>query len=112
MTCPLFDPLTDKPTFASQFAARRHPEREKIVSNVQRLFLDRWPWASEETKLKYPKQDLEDLGLLCFPTAPEERAEIGTALLTFFFLYDDMLEEMDGTEVILSMLYPVHVRRY
>lgn len=102
----IFDPLTHTPNFVSQFLAHHHPEREKVASNVQRFFLDRWTWVSEESKLRYLEEDLEDLGLLFFHTVREDRAEIATTLHSFFFLYDDILEEMDGTEVTYSNFHP------
>lgn len=100
MPCLAFNPLTDTPILISRFSGHYHPDREKISLKVQRFFLDRWPWTSEAAKLKYPKHDLEGLGAVCFPTSREYFVEIGTAVMTFFFLYDDMLEEMETTEVI------------
>nr|BBH51512.1 putative sesquiterpene synthase [Clitopilus sp.] len=93
------NPLVDPPDFVSKFLAHDREDRDEIITSVQAYFLAHWDWPSPTRKAWYSKADLEDWTTLMCPAGPSERAWAFTAYVTFWFLYDDLMEIMGPEEL-------------
>ncbi|KAF5347345.1 hypothetical protein D9756_009965 [Leucocoprinus leucothites] len=92
------DALALHPEFVSRFPPKIHVNGDELVANVQAYFLERWPFASEKKKQDYLAMEVEPWALEIIYGAPMDRAELYVAWSTFYWLYDDMLEDLSAAE--------------
>ncbi|XEV01651.1 hypothetical protein FSHL1_006938 [Fusarium sambucinum] len=88
-------------TTRSRFVPRIHPLEKEVSEEVNKYFLDNWPFPNDLAKQKFVAAGFSRVTCYYYPVALDDRITLACRLLTLLFLIDDLLEHMslqDGSE--------------
>lgn len=80
------------------FTARKHPNTEEVVKQVNDFFLEHWPFKTEKHRKRFVEEGYAWFVCVNCPMSLEDRMHWGCRLLTTGFLIDDVLDSMSVKE--------------
>lgn len=90
-----FNKLQIPPT---AFTVRTHPLTDQVADEVNKYFLDNWPFPGEKERKKFVGADFPGFVCYYFPCSMNDRLRLVCEIVTHLFLIDDILETMSITE--------------
>jgi aristolochene synthase len=75
-------------------AARKHPNADEVVKQVNDFFLENWPFRTEKHRKRFVDEGYAWFVCINCPLSLDERMHWGCRLLTTGFLIDDLLDRM------------------
>ncbi|RYP68018.1 hypothetical protein DL771_006941 [Monosporascus sp. 5C6A] len=94
---------------SSRWTAEIHPRESEVTEEINRYFLEHWPFPNEKARKKFVDSEFPRATCITFPRALDDRIQFVCRLLTLLFLVDDLLEDMsleDGrayNEMLMAM---------
>jgi aristolochene synthase len=74
--------------------ARKHPNADEVVKQVNDFFLENWPFQTEKHRKRFVNEGYAWFVCINCPLSLDERMHWGCRLLTTGFLIDDLLDRM------------------
>jgi aristolochene synthase len=92
-------------------AARKHPNTDEVVKQVNDFFLEHWPFKTEKHRKRFVDEGYAWFVCINCPMSLDERMHWGCRLLTTGFLIDDLLDRMSVEEGVAHNLKVIECAR-
>lgn len=83
---------------STSFAIGKHPKTDEVVKEVNKFFLDNWPFRTDKHRKRFVNEGYAWFMCITCPMSRNDRIHWGCRLLTLGFLIDDLLDRMSVEE--------------
>ena len=81
---------------STRFPVIYHPQTDKVCEEVDKLFLENWPWRNDREREIFPTADYNKWTCMCLPFVKNDRMLDIVKVNTWFIL-------IDGTSILQVM---------